>query len=146
MVLKLEQNPALKEIEISVAYPEKNKTVERIALFLKTVDEQIECHSGGSVKMVNISDIYYIESIDKLAVVFCEKEKIQTRFRLYQLNEKLSDRGFVQISKYCIINIIKLDRFKPLVNSRIEVLLTNGAKLFINRKYIANLKKRLEND
>ena len=36
---------------------------------------------------VNVSDIFYIESIDKSAVVYCEKEKYKTKFRLNQLNE-----------------------------------------------------------
>ena len=146
MVLKLEQNEAQNEIEILIKYPEKNKTIDDIISYLKTFDTQIECYSKNSIKQINVSDIYYIESKNKVAVVFCEKESYQTKFRLYQLDEKLSDKGFVQISKYCILNINKVDKFKPLFNSRMEAILTNGTHLYINRKYLADIKRKFQND
>jgi DNA-binding LytR/AlgR family response regulator len=146
MVLKIEQDTALNDHEISVKYPSMDKTVEKIVSYLKSVDSQIECYSKEILKKVNVSDIHYIESIEKLAVVFCEKGKYQTKFRLNQLIEILSDKGFVQISKYCILNINKLDKFKPLLNSRMEAILTNGAHLYINRNYLANIKKKFQED
>src|SRR5215471_1975688 len=118
MILKLEQDETKRNIEILIKYPTENKTIDDIVSFLKTYETQIECYSRDAIKQVNVSDIYYIESIDKLAVIFCEKESYKTKFRLFQLNEKLSDKGFVQVSKYCILNINKLDCFKPLLNSR----------------------------
>jgi DNA-binding LytR/AlgR family response regulator len=146
MILKLEHNEAQNDIEITVKYPAENKTIDDIVSFLKTFDTHIECYSKNNIKRVNVSDIYYIESKDKLAVVFCEKESYQTGFRLYQLKEKLKDKGFVQISKYCVLNINKLDKFKPLLNSRMEAILTNGARIYINRNYLANIKRKFQND
>ena len=144
MILKLKQQTAQKDIEVLVTYPAKNKTVERIVSLLKSVDAQIECYSGDDVKFVNVSDIYYIESVDKTAVVFCEKQNYKTKFRLYQINEKLTGRGFIQISKYCILNINKLERIKPLFNSRMEAILSNGSRLDVTRKYLAGIKRVLQ--
>jgi len=146
MILKLEQDVRQNDIEIIIKYPTENKIIDDIVTFLRTFDEQIECNSKNNIKKVNVSDIYYIESKDKMAVVFCEKEGYQTNFRLYQLYEKLSDKGFVQVSKYCVLNINKLEKFKPLINSRMEAILTNGARIYINRNYLANIKKRFQND
>lgn len=145
MILKLEQDERQEDIEILMKYPEENKIVYDIVSFLKTFDIQIECHSKNGIKKINVSDIYYIESKDKISVVFCEKDSYQANFRLYQLYEKLSDLGFVQVSKYCIVNINKLDKFKPLLNSRMEVILTNGACIYINRNYLANIKRKFQN-
>jgi DNA-binding LytR/AlgR family response regulator len=146
MILKLEQDEAQNDIEITIKYTAENKTIDDIVSFLKTFDTQIDCYSKNSIKKVNASDIYYIESRDKSAVVFCEKDSYQTGFRLYQFKEKLKDRGFVQVSKYCILNIKKLDKFKPLLNSRMETILTNGARIYINRNYLANIKRVFQND
>jgi len=146
MVLKLEQDVGQNDIEIVIKYPVENKIIDDIVSFLRTFDEQIECNSRNNIKKVNISDIYYIESKNKMTEVFCEKESYHTHFRLYQLYEKLSDKGFVQVSKYCILNINKLDKFRPLINSRMEAILTNGARIYINRNYLANIKKRFQND
>jgi len=144
MILKLKQQTAQKDVEVLVTYPAKNKTVERIVSLLKSVDAQIECYSGDDVIFVNVSDIYYIESVDKTAVVFCEKQNYKTKFRLYQLNEKLAGRGFIQISKYCILNINKLERIKPLFNSRMEAILSNGSRVDVTRKYLAGIKRVLQ--
>ena len=143
MIIKLEQR-AQKDIEISISYPVKNKTVDRIVSLIRSVDKQIECYSGDSIQRVNVSDIYYIESIDKKTVVFCERENYQSRKRLYQVHEELADNGLVQISKYCILNINKLERITPLLNSHMEAVLSNGKYLYVTRKYLAGIKQALK--
>jgi DNA-binding LytR/AlgR family response regulator len=144
MILKYEQHAEIKEIEVFIAYPEKNKIVERILSFLKTIDTRVECFTDESVKMINASDIYYIESLDKKTFAYCENANYLIKSRLYQINEKLSGSSFVQISKYCIININKLENFTPLANSHLMAVLTNGAQLYVTRKYIAGLMHALE--
>ena len=143
MIINLEQNDLQKDIKILITYPAKNKTVERIVSLLKSVDTQIECYSGDIVKPVNVSDIFYIESVNRKTVVCCEKEKYFIKSRLYQIYEKLRDNGFIQISKYCVLNINKLEKFKPLDNNRLEAVLTNGVNLCITRKYISGIKQIL---
>jgi DNA-binding LytR/AlgR family response regulator len=146
MILKLEHNAAQKDIEISISYPVKNKTIERIVSLIKSIDKQIECYSDDSIKRVSASDIYYVESVDKRTIVFCEKENYQSRKRLYQVSEELADNGFVQISKYCILNINKLERITPLLNSHMEAVLSNGKCLYVTRKYLAGIKQMLKED
>jgi DNA-binding LytR/AlgR family response regulator len=144
MIINLEQDDLQKDIKVSITYPVKNKIVERIVSFLKTVDAQIECYSDDVVKPVNVSDIFYIESVDGKTVVCCEKEKYIVKSRLYQIYEKLRDNGFIQISKYCVLNINKLEKFRPLDNYRLEAVLINGVYLCITRKYILGIKQILQ--
>jgi DNA-binding LytR/AlgR family response regulator len=144
MIINLEQDDLQKDIKVSITYPVKNKIVERIVSFLKTVDTQIDCYQDDVVKPVNVSDIFYIESVDGKTVVCCEKEKYIVKSRLYQIYEKLRDNGFIQISKYCVLNINKLEKFKPLDNYRLEAVLSNGVYLCITRKYISGIKQILK--
>jgi len=97
MILKIEQNPTYGDIEVLITCPVKNKTVERIVSLIKSVDTQIECYSDDITKLVNVSDIYYIESVDGKTVVCCEKENYFIKSRLYQIYEKLRDNGFIQV-------------------------------------------------
>jgi DNA-binding LytR/AlgR family response regulator len=146
MVISLEHLPAHKDIEIIIKYPVKNKTVERIVSLVKTMGSQIECYSENGIKIINISDIYYMESIDKKTIAFCEKGSYQVKKRLYQVCDELIDNGFVQISKYCIMNINKLEEIKPLTNSHLEAVLSNGKCLYVTRKYLANIKQILQKE
>jgi len=143
MLLNLEQRKTHRDIEVTIIYPEKNKTVDRLVSFVNSLGIKIEGYTEGGVKQINAPDIYYIESVDKIAVIYCEKENYRTRYRLYRIYEKLTGLGFVQISKYCIININKLDKIIPLSNRRMEAVLSNGKRVFITRKYLYDIKNVL---
>ena len=146
MVIKHEQNKAQKDIEILITYPIKNKTVERVLAFIKSFDTRIECSSDDSVKLINSSDIFYIESVDKKTIVCCEKENYSVKSSLCQIYELLKCNGFVQISKYCILNINKLKKIKPLENSHLEAELSNGMCLYVTRKYLVDIRRRLQGE
>jgi len=143
LILKVEQNPERGDIEVLITCPARNSIVERIVSLIQSIDTQIECYSDDVVKLVNVSDIYYIESVDGKTIVCCEKENYMVKNRLYRIYEKLRDKGFIQISKYCVLNINKLDKFRPLDNNRLEAVLTNGVYLCITRKYISGIKQIL---
>jgi len=146
MVLKLTQDLCQTDIEISIIYPEKNKLMERIVSFLNSVDSEIECYYGNSIRLINASDIYYIECFDDKTTFFCEKENYQTKERLYHVYEKLKNKGFVQISKYCLVNINKIEKYNSLFNSRMEAELINGIRLFITRKYLNDIKRMMKDE
>ena len=147
MVIKLERDERVNDIEIKITYKTMDKYLDSIVTMLKTHDEKIECYLEDRLKLVNVSDIYYIASFDNKTFVFCEKNKYQTKLRLYQLVEKLSGSAFIQISKYCIMNTNKLDSVRPLFNSRMEATLSNGVCLLVTRKYLAGMKQiYLENE
>lgn len=146
LLLKQEQNPRYKEVEITIKYAERNREVEQLVTLLRAADKKITCNSDGSEKFLNASEIYYAESVDKKTFLYCEKEIYRTEYRLYQLMELLDGLGFVQISKSCIININVLDSMKTLLNSRMEATLQNGERLNVNRKYLEGIKEKLRTE
>ena len=146
MIINLKQDTTKKDIEVTIEYPVMNKTVNRIVSLIKSADTQIECYMDDSLKLINVSEVYYIESIDKKTIVFDEKQGYYNKSRLYQLYEKLANKGFVQISKYCIVNINKLEKIKTLANSHLEAELSNGKCLYVTRKYLENIRLLLKED
>lgn len=144
MIVKLEQDLSRKDIEIQIKYAAMNKEVERITAVLQSIDTRIKCRQDDSDKLINISDIYYFESVDKRTFVYCEQSVYRTESRLYQLAKDLAHLGFVQINKACILNINVLDSIKSLLNSRMEATLINGERLYITRKYLDNIKQALQ--
>lgn len=143
MKLRLEQDSKYEELEVHTHYAQKDKLVERILSFLETVDKQLSCYQDGAEHLVNVSDIYYIESVDKKTFVYLADRVYQTNFRLYQLLNDLSSSGFVQISKACLLNVNTLESMRPIFNSRMEATLTNGEKVIVNRSYLNGVKAAL---
>lgn len=146
MKIKTRQDLSCNEIEVIIKYPQKDKQVNRIIDFLQSFDMQIKCAGDNAEQMINILDIYYIESVDKKTFVYLENAVYRTDFRLYQLKDKLRAYGFVQISKSCILNINTLESIRPLFNSRMEATLKNGEKVNINRNYLNGVKNALGGD
>lgn len=146
MKIRMEQDLSCDEMEITIKYSQNDKQVNRIIDFLQSFDMQIKCDTDNIERMINILDIYYIESVDKKTFVYLEKTVYHTDFRLYQLKDKLYEYGFVQISKSCILNINALESIKPIFNSRMEATLKNGEKVYINRNYLSGVKKALKGD
>ena len=143
MKIKTEEDLSCKEPEVIIRYSQKDKQINRIIDFLQSFDMQIKCAGDNTEQMINILDIYYIESVDKKTFVYLENAVYRTDFRLYQLKNKLQTYGFVQISKSCVLNINALDSIRPLFNSRMEATLKNGEKVQINRNYLNEVKKAL---
>ena len=146
MKIKTEQDLSCGEIEITIKYPQKDRQVDRIIEFLHSFNMQIKCDIDHMEQMVDVQDIYYIESVDKKTFVYLERTVCHTDFRLYQLMDQLREYGFVQISKSCILNINALESIKPLFNSRMEATLKNGEKVYINRNYLNGVKKALKGE
>ena len=146
MIIKLEQDLSCADMEVIIRYGKDKENLQRIVELLKSVDIQIPCDKDGTKRMVNISDIYYIESVDKQTFIYLEKEVYHADFRLYQLVEQLKGYGFVQISKSCILNIHCMDSIKPIFNSRMEATLKNSERVYINRNYLGEVKKALKGE
>lgn len=146
MKIRTEQDLSCEDIEITIKYSQKDKRLTRIIDYLQSYDAQIKCSVDDTEQMINIADIYYIESVDKKTFAYLEKEVYHIDLRLYQLKEKLQNFGFVQISKSCLLNINVMKNIRPLLNSRMEATLNNGEKVYVSRKYLNEVKKALRNE
>ena len=145
MLIKLEENLAQKDIEVLIKYAQMDSTINRMISLIKSIDCEVKCMNEDTSQIwISALDIYFAESIDKRTYVYSEKAVYRTDFRLYELLNQLSNVGFVQISKSCIVNTNKLESIKSLPNSRIEAKLVNGERINVTRKYIAPIKVKLE--
>lgn len=145
MIIKKEQRPELKDIEVVIRYQKMSEGVDKIEKLLLTLNHTIPCIEETQAQIqVSINEIFYIESIDKHTFVYCRQKVYSSRQRLYQLMEELMTDGFVRVSKSCIVNVNCIRKIRPLQNSRIEAELSNQERILVNRKYISDIRKYLE--
>lgn len=145
MKIILKENKAKNDIEVLIEYPQMSDTVNRIEHAVKSVDRAVRClDDDGNICFVRVSDIFYIESVEKQIFVYTKGKVYRAELQLYQYAEKLYSFGFEQISKSCILNINTLVSVKPIFNSKMQALLENGEKVLISRNYIPIMKRRLE--
>lgn len=92
--------------------------------------------------MCRTDKIYYIESVDKRTYIYTKDECFETKYRLYELEERLG-HNFFRSAKAMIINIRKIRSVKAELNGRMTAELLNGEKVIIARSCVKELKERL---
>jgi len=133
----------LEEPEVTIAYREMTASVKRVSDFVRSVEQTILCRRGNEEFAISVSDIYYVESVDKKIFVYCEKDFFQSGYKLYELENMLSPASFVRVSKSTILNIEILKGVKTLANSKLEAILSNGERICVTRKYLKDIREAL---
>ena len=128
------------ELEVEIRYPEMDEYVRSLISRIENFDHVVYGTSNGRQCKIKINDIYYVESVDKRTFIYTETSVFYSALRLYQLFEKLKDCDFVQVSKFCIVNINALESIRSIHNSRLELTLINGNKINVSRTYLSGIK------
>ena len=72
------------------------------------------------------------------------KTRLLIRMKLYEIEELLMSKDFIRVSKYCLINIGKIDYIKPALNSKLDLLMKNEDHIEVNRAYLKDFKSALK--
>ncbi|MBU1020318.1 MAG: LytTR family transcriptional regulator DNA-binding domain-containing protein [Firmicutes bacterium] len=70
--------------------------------------------------------------------------RLLIRMKLYEIEELLTSKDFIRISKFCLVSIAKIDYIKPALNSKLDLLMKNGDTLEVNRGYYKDFKQALK--
>ncbi|MBC2396755.1 LytTR family DNA-binding domain-containing protein [Clostridium tetanomorphum] len=143
MRIKIIENPLIEEIEIHILCKENNDYIKQLAENLTEVQMDVTGKMQNEYVKISLRDIYYFESVDNRTYIYCEKHVYQSDMKLYELEEQLSGTRFTRINKSCIMNISKLEKVKSQINGRLLATLCNGENLIINRRYVPEIKRKL---
>lgn len=143
MKITIEEASENKEIEIIIRCSVINEELQKILSLLKSTEEKIIGNLNGALHLVEPTDIYYFESVDKKTFIYTETQVFETPMRLYEIEDKLSKYDFFRANKSTIINISKIKELKPKFNGRLDALLENDETLIISRQYVPVIKEIL---
>ena len=135
-----------KPLTIIIEYPILDTKTKRLIKKMEALDFMVSGNSKGKVFQVHISDIYYMESVERKTFLYTKDEIYMTDKKLYELEEMLRGTGIIRISKSCLMNVDMLYSIRHLMNSQLEATLLNGEKLIVARTYLKNIKNILKED
>lgn len=138
--LIMTHNPKLNETEIEIRYAILDSEVKELAHRIEQYDDFICGMDNGRKYRIPVCDIYYAESVDKKTFLYTRDQVFRSELRLYQLLDKLQKFNFIQVSKFCIVNITVIDSLKNMINSRLEATLINGEKIAVSRTFLSQIK------
>jgi len=125
------------------------RAVEKTADILNAIDllengsGGIQVTKDGSTWFCRLTQIYYIETVDKRTFVYTKDSCFESKSRLYELEEKLGTY-YVRISKSMIVNLRKLRNVSAEPGGRMVAVLLNNERVIISRSYVKEIKRRLD--
>ena len=96
------------------------------------------------VKHIDSKDILYFEALDNEVFAIVSKERYYVLEKLYILEQALIQKNFVRVSKSFLVNIAHINLIKPMLNSKLKLIMSNKDVVEVNRTYVKSFKERME--
>lgn len=94
----------------------------------------------GKTAALRLSDIKFIESNKKSVKIHCDKEIYSSNENISDGDKKLSEDGFIRISRYYLVNMKHIKEIRTN-----DILLTSGDMLNYSRKIRTEIKEKYMN-
>lgn len=143
MNVTITENPALDDIEVSVACPRIDERVQRIVASLGAFDRVLIGERDGATFRVGVEDVCYAETVDDKTFLYTADAVYQTPLKLYELEERLAGTEFVRASKQMLVNFDHVASIRPALNARLQLMLDNGEAAIVSRQYAPAIKRKL---
>ncbi|MDP4090718.1 MAG: LytTR family DNA-binding domain-containing protein [Bacillota bacterium] len=143
MKINIEEDKEINNLEVLIRCRSKDEEVDRLVQRIKGDGERLICYKDKTIHSIDVKDIFYIESVDNSVFVYLEEKVLETRLKLYELEDKLRNSYFVRCNKAAIINLAKVKLLEPQLNRSIMAHMDNGEQVYISRKYVKKLKELL---
>ena len=128
-------------LTVIVEYPEYDRSVDNLISKIKNMSISITGKSDGKTVSIDISDIYYIENVERKIFLYSRKDVYRYDGSMADIDSSIADTDLVRISRTCFMNVSHLKEIMQIKNSHLEAVLDNGEKLIVSRKYLKDIKK-----
>lgn len=130
-----------REEEVVIYAHGKSDFTEAIEKMI-SAEDRLMAYNGKEMIPISPSQVYCFIAEDNKVYAVTEKEKLQIKARLYNIEEALPP-DFIRINKSSIANIKMIDRFDASVYGTLQVKFKNGYIDYVSRRNLKNIKERL---
>ena len=142
MRVEIRISPDIKETYAIICCNEMTDEIQGFASSLESGENIVTVKDDEHIVILRPREIFMIRVEAEKTIVYCRSQRYTTSKRLYELEKRLG-RNFMRISKSTIINLNEIASVEPSFNSMMTLILKNGCKDYISRKYLPDFKKYL---
>lgn len=146
MKISVQEIESDKEEFIDLYIHEKTNSINTLIDYIeneKYKSIKLSCYKKDQLFKIKSDDIFYVETNKDTLLIHTNNETYESKHRLYEL-EKMLPSNFIRISKSTILNLEKVQLYKPLLNGLMEVQLINLEKTYISRKYLKEVRNSIK--
>ena len=135
-----------KPLTVTVEYPVLDPLTRELIRKIRALGVTVPASRDGQTYPLAVSDIYYIEVVERRTFLYTRNAVYSADRKLYELEDLLRDSGILRISKFCLMNLHHLYSIRQLRNSQLEATLDNEEKLIVARTYLKTIKAMLKEE
>ena len=92
---------------------------------------------------LKLAEVFYFEVVDDRSFLYTQAAVFEAKEKLYEFERLCAGSTLFRCSKSMILNADRIDYVRPSLSGRFEAVLSNGEKVVVSRKYVADLKRML---
>lgn len=137
MILSLD----VKEPYVVIHTNEITDEIKKLCDYIQSLKRVIAVYDEENIIVLDPKEVYMIVSKGRSVDVFCKDKQFISQKCLYEFEDMLR-RDFMRISKTTIVNLKQIDHVEPSFSGML-IVMKNGKKDYISRKYLPEFKKYL---
>lgn len=143
MKITINIDEKIQETEIKISCNQLTYEVENLIATLRMLNQQLLVCKENENFLLDVNEISYIEAVDRKTFVYTEDDIYESKLKLYEMEEKLCQSGFIRISKSCLVRLKYIKSIKNDVERKLRLTMKNGEQIIVSRQYAEEIKKRL---
>ncbi|GLY09442.1 LytTR family DNA-binding domain-containing protein [Pseudobacillus badius] len=145
MKVSLDIDSDYEETRVTIQCKEVDDSIKDILDFLKGREIEFIVGKNGEMQHIlkpAVIHCFYASKDEVFAVT--DDGEFKVREKLYELEQLLSPKQFVRLSKSVIANLHELSRFEASFNGTLCVHFKSGKKEYVTRHYVSSIKAALK--
>ena len=143
MKITINIDEKIQETEIKISCNQLTYEVENLIATLRMLNQQMLVSKENENFLLDVNEISYIEAVDRKTFVYTEDDIYESKLKLYEMEEKLCQSGFIRTSKSCLVRLKYIKSIKNDVERKLRLTMKNGEQIIVSRQYAEEIKKRL---
>lgn len=144
MEIDVRIDPSAKEPKVIIIAPAITPQVQEIIDILSPAEPLIIVGTkDGKSHILKPEDIIKVYSGDKKVFALCSDGEYTLKMRIWEIEQKLENKGFVRISNSEIVNLNMAKSFDLSLGVTIKVELECKNYAYVSRRYMGKIKKLL---
>ncbi|WP_053220313.1 LytTR family DNA-binding domain-containing protein [Virgibacillus senegalensis] len=145
MKVLLDVDRSHQETTVTIQCREIDDSIKQVLDFLENRDaEFIIGKNGEKQHILKPEEVHRFQAEGDSVMAITSRGNFKVKEKLYELDQILPPSKFIRISKSAIANLFEINHFEPSFNGTICVHFKSGAKEYVSRHYVSNIKSILK--
>lgn len=143
MKISIDIDSAKQDTEILISCKSLTPEIEKLIATLRILNQQIMVEKDQETYILDVAKIMYVEAVDRKTFIYTREDCYESKLKLYEMEERLEESGFLRVSKSCLIQLRHIRSLKGDLDRRLKVTLENGEQIMVSRQYADEIKRKL---